>query len=215
MIKKIKICGVKDPKNISVCNELGIDFLGFNFTDVSPRKIKPSYAKRNNLSSYCGKVERVAVFVDPTDSYIDESIKSINATYIQLHGNESTKRCFDIKNLFNLPIIKAFGVNNAKDLDNAVLYEDIVDFYLFDAKATNKDKGQKGGLNKAFDWAILNSWKGKDFFLAGGINIDNIQSAINDTNASCIDISSGVEKVLGVKDSYMIKELYKEFKALV
>ena len=215
MIKKIKICGVKDPKNISVCNELGIDFLGFNFTDVSPRKITPSYAKRNNLSSYCGKVERVAVFVDPTDSYIDESIKSINATYIQLHGNESTKRCFDIKNLFNLPIIKAFGVNNAKDLDNAVLYEDIVDFYLFDAKATNKDKGQKGGLNKAFDWAILNSWKGKDFFLAGGINIDNIQSAINDTNASCIDISSGVEKVLGVKDSYMIKELYKEFKALV
>ena len=215
MIKKIKICGVKDPKNISVCNELGIDFLGFNFTDVSPRKITPSYAKRNNLSSYCGKVERVAVFVDPTDSYIDESIKSINATYIQLHGNESTKRCFDIKNLFNLPIIKAFGVNNAKDLDNAVLYEDIVDFYLFDAKATNKDKGQKGGLNKAFDWAILNSWKGKDFFLAGGININNIQSAINDTNASCIDISSGVEKVLGVKDSYMIKELYKEFKALV
>ena len=42
MIKKIKICGIKDPKDISVCNELGIDFIGFNFTDVSPRKIKPS-----------------------------------------------------------------------------------------------------------------------------------------------------------------------------
>ena len=41
MIKKIKICGVKDPKDISVCNELGIDFVGFNFADVSPRKIKP------------------------------------------------------------------------------------------------------------------------------------------------------------------------------
>ena len=99
MIKKIKICGVKDPKDISVCNELGIDFIGFNFADVSPRKIKPSYAKSNNLSSYCGKVERVAVFVDPSDTYIDESIKSINATYIQLHGNESIKRCYEIKNL--------------------------------------------------------------------------------------------------------------------
>ena len=99
MIKKIKICGIKDSKNISVCNEIGIDFIGFNFADVSPRKIKPSYAKKNNLSSYCDKVERVAVFVDPADVYIDESIKSINATYIQLHGNESTKRCFDIKNL--------------------------------------------------------------------------------------------------------------------
>ncbi len=215
MIKKIKICGVKDPNDISVCNEIGIDFIGFNFSDLSPRKIKPSYAKRNNLSSYCDNIERVAVFVDPSDSDIDESIKSINATYIQLHGNESTKRCYDIKNLFNIPIIKAFGVNSIKDLDNAFLYEDIVDYYLFDAKPTNKDRGQKGGLNKTFNWKILNSWKGKDFFLAGGININNIQSAINDTNAYCIDISSGVEKVLGVKDSYMIKELYKEFKALV
>ena len=44
MMKKIKICGVKDPKDISVCNKLGIDFIGFNFADVSPRKIKPSYA---------------------------------------------------------------------------------------------------------------------------------------------------------------------------
>ena len=127
MMKKIKICGVKDPKDISVCNELGIDFIGFNFADVSPRKIKPSYAKSNNLSSYCGKVERVAVFVNPSDTYIAESIKSIDATYIQLHGNESAKRCYEIKNLFNMPIIKAFGVNNSKDLDIAVLYEDIVD----------------------------------------------------------------------------------------
>jgi len=215
MIKKIKICGIKDPKDISVCNELGIDFIGFNFADVSPRKIIPSYAKRNNLSSYCGEVERVAVFVDPSDSYIDESIKSINATYIQLHGKESTKRCYDIKNLFNLPIIKAFGINDTKDLDNAILYEDIVDYYLFDTKPTDKDNGQKGGLNKVFNWEILNSWKGKNFFLAGGININNIQTAISDTNASCIDISSGVERVLGVKDSNMIKELYKKFKALV
>ena len=215
MMKKIKICGVKDPKDISVCNELGIDFIGFNFADVSPRKIKPSYAKSNNLSSYCGKIERVAVFVNPSDTYIAESIKSIDATYIQLHGNESAKRCYEIKNLFNMPIIKAFGINNSNDLDIAVLYEDIVDYYLFDTKPTNKDNGQKGGLNKTFNWEILNNWKGKDFFLAGGININNVQSAINDTNASCIDISSGVEKVLGVKDSYMIKELYKKFKALV
>ena len=51
MIKKIKICGVKDPKDISVCYELGIDFIGFNIDDVSPRKIKPRYAKSNNLST--------------------------------------------------------------------------------------------------------------------------------------------------------------------
>ena len=78
-----------------------------------------------------------------------------------------------------------------------------------------KNISQKGGLNKVFDWKILDSWKGKEFFLAGGININNIKSAINDTNAFCIDISSGVEKELGIKDSNMIKEIYTEFKALL
>ena len=215
MIKKIKICGVKDPKDISVSNELGIDFIGFNFANVSPRKIKPSEADKNNLSSYCKKIDRVAVFVDPSDQYLDKCIRSIDATYIQLHGNESTKRCLDIKKMFNLPIIKAFGINTVKDLDNAVIYENVVDYFLFDAKPGNENSNQKGGLNKVFNWEILSNWKGKKFFLAGGININNIQSAINDTNAFCIDISSGVEKTLGVKDSNMIKKLYAEFKALV
>ena len=110
MIKKIKICGVKDPKDISVCNELGIDFIGFNFADISPRKIKPSEADKNNLSSYCKKIDRVAVFVDPSDQYLDKCIRSIDATYIQLHGNESTKRCLDINS--SLKFKKIFNKKN-------------------------------------------------------------------------------------------------------
>ena len=120
-----------------------------------------------------------------------------------------------LKKLFDLPIIKAFGINSVIDLDTAVHYEDVVDYFLFDAKPDIKNISQKGGLNKVFDWKILDSWKGKEFFLAGGININNIKSAINDTNAFCIDISSGVEKELGIKDSNMIKEIYTEFKALL
>ena len=215
MKNKIKICGVKDPEHISLCDELGVDFIGFNFADVSPRRINPSEVKKYNLSNYCKKIGRVAVFVNPSDKHLNESIFSIDATHIQLHGNESLERCSDIKESFNLPIIKAFGINSAMDLDNVVLYEDLVDYFLFDAKPDSKNISQKGGLNKVFNWKILDSWKGKDFFLAGGININNIKSAINDTNAFCIDISSGVEKALGVKDSNMIKKLYAEFKALV
>jgi phosphoribosylanthranilate isomerase len=215
MTSRIKICGVKDPKNISKCNDLGIDFIGFNFADVSPRKLSPREAKENNLASYCKKIDRVAVFVDPSDQHLDESIRSIDATYIQLHGNESSQRCSDIKKLFDLPVIKAFGINSALDLNAAAHYENVVDYFLFDAKPDIKNIKQKGGLNKVFNWKILDNWKGKEFFLAGGININNIKSAINDTNAFCIDISSGVEKALGIKDSNMIKEIYTEFKALL
>ena len=65
MHKKIKICGVKDPKVISVCNEIGIDFVGFNFTNKSPRKITSNFVYENDLLKFSDKTERVAVFVDP------------------------------------------------------------------------------------------------------------------------------------------------------
>tara|TARA_B100000212_G_scaffold342491_1_gene329966 strand:+ start:236 stop:880 length:645 start_codon:yes stop_codon:yes gene_type:complete len=213
MHKKIKICGVKDPKVISVCNDIGIDFVGFNFTNKSPRKITSNFVYENDLLKFSDKTERVAVFVDPSDKHIYDCIRSIDATYIQLHGNESTERCSYIKNKFDLPIIKAFGIKNKKDLESALFYEGVVDYFLFDAKQENAG-GQKGGLNKVFDWKILQEWKGKEFFLAGGININNIKLAMMSTNAFCIDISSGVETMLGVKDTNMIKEIYREFKTL-
>ena len=215
MKRKIKICGVKEPQDISVCNDIGVDFIGFNFANISPRKINPKYAKEKKLYEYCDKIERVAVFVNPSDDHIMESTKSIKATYIQLHGDESIERCKEIKDIYKLPLIKAFGIENADDLNKAMDYNSIVDYFLFDAKPEESKDSQKGGLNKIFDWKILDNWEGKHFFLAGGININNIKYALENSKAYCIDISSGVEIELGVKDRNMIKELYKEFNALV
>ena len=80
MKRKIKICGVKEPQDVSVCNDIGVDFIGFNFANISPRKINPKYAKEKKLYEYCDKIERVAVFVNPSDDHFMESTKSIKDT---------------------------------------------------------------------------------------------------------------------------------------
>ena len=214
MKKKIKICGISEPHDALICEISGSDFVGFNFTNKSPRKIKPEDAIKKKLSESCKKIERVAVFVDASDDYISDAIKSIEATLIQLHGSESIDRCGEVKDLFNLPIIKSFGIESESDLEFTEGYNDVVDYFLFDAKPPNSTNSQMGGLNKVFDWKILENWKGKDYFLAGGININNISDAINNTNAFCLDLASGVEKELGIKDINMIEELIRKFKLI-
>jgi len=214
MKKKIKICGISEPHDALICEISGSDFVGFNFTNKSPRKIKPEDAIKKKLSESCKQIERVAVFVDASDDYISDAIKSIEATLIQLHGSESIDRCGEVKDLFNLPIIKSFGIESESDLEFTEGYNDVVDYFLFDAKPPNSTNSQMGGLNKVFDWKILESWKGKDYFLAGGININNISDAINNTNAFCLDLASGVEKELGIKDISMIEELIRKFKLI-
>ena len=61
-------------------------------------------------------------------------------------------------------------------------YNGIVDYFLFDAKPEESKGNQRGGLNKIFDWKILDNWEGKNFFLAGGININNMKYAIKNTS---------------------------------
>ena len=131
MKKKIKICGVSKSHDASICNNSGADYVGFNFANKSPRKISPKDAIKNKLSKSCKETERVAVFVDASNDYISDAINSIEATFIQLHGSESIDRCREVKNYFDLPIIKSFGIESKSDLEFAERYNDIVDYFLF------------------------------------------------------------------------------------
>ena len=156
----------------------GADMCGFIFADPSPRRIHPEYAENFSFSKAASDIERVAVFVNAEDDYIEQSISSVNANLIQLHGDETIDRCKEIKKLFGLPIIKAFGISSTLDLKFSEKYSDFVDYFLFDAKPGNGINDQRGGLNKTFDWSILESWKGADYFLSGGLNTENIADAV-------------------------------------
>ena len=108
-----------------------------------------------------------------------------------------------------MPVIKSFGVSSALDLTAAIKYSDIVDYFLFDAKPDNDLYAQRGGLNKTFDWSILKNWKGGNYYLSGGLNENNINDAVNSSNASVIDVSSGVESEPGLKDKKKIENFVK------
>lgn len=204
---KIKFCGLFRECDIDYANALKPDFIGFIFVEHSKRFV--DFATAQALKSHLDSgVKAVGVFVDSPVERIMEALSEGIINAVQLHGNENSayiselKACMQSNLGTESPIIKAIKVSDshslAQSLESSAQYG--ADFILLDSP--------NAGSGRAFDWNALAQRlvKSQDFarefqtrfFLAGGINVENIQSAIA-LKPFCIDISSGIESN-GVKD---------------
>ena len=205
----VKICGVNSEDIAIHAINVNADYLGFIFYPDSPRNI--SFEESSTIiHKIKDKVTTVAVTVNPDDSIIKKIIE-IGFSMIQLHGNESLERIREIKSLSSLKIIKSFGIENAVDLEKTNAYVDAVDYLLFDAKPNESEL--PGGNAKTFNWSSLNGYVAtKEFFLSGGLNIENVETAVNSNLTNFFDVSSGVESSPGVKDKQKISAFIKKIK---
>ena len=208
---EIKVCGINDEISMNTALKCKIDYIGVVFYPNSPRNISINQSRqllksRNNITKI------VALTVDPNDDFLNEIKQYVNPDYIQLHGNENPNRCMDIKKNFNIPIIKGVNVKNKSNLQKLTTdFEDICDILLLDAPS----EALPGGNGKKFDWKILQDFKSKKkWMLAGGLNIENIENAIDITKAPAIDISSGLEIRKGIKDPKLIEDFVIKCKSL-
>ena len=180
------------------CITQKVNFIGFVFYEKSPRNISINDASLI-LDEIDKKIKTVAVTKDPSNDLLN-SLASLKFEYIQVHGNISIDRLTEIKSITNKKIIMAFNVSSESDLEKIENYENLSEFLLFDSASP--------GSGKQFDWSLINNVvTKKDFFLSGGLNSENLLSAINSVKTNYFDISSGVEKISGVKDITKISEV--------
>ena len=208
---EIKVCGINDKISMNTALECKVDYVGLVFYQNSPRNISINLSKELlKLRNKTTKI--VALTVDPNDDFLYELKKNVIPDYIQLHGKESASRCLAIKNQLKILLIKGINVTNKVDLlRTSKEFEDICDILLIDAPSETLP----GGNGKKFDWDILKNFKSKKkWMLAGGLNIENIENAIDITKAPAIDISSGLEIRRGIKDSKLIKDFVIKCKSL-
>ena len=196
---------------MNAAKNVGVDYIGLVFYHKSPRNLSITNAKLLTKNKN-KKSKIVALTVNAEDNFLMEIKKNIKPDFLQLHGEETPKRCRSIKEKFNIPIIKGIGIENEINLQNFIKpYEEICDILILDAPS----KELPGGNGKKFNWEILKNFKSeKKWMLAGGLNINNITEAINITKPSGIDISSGLEIEKGVKDPLLIKEFVMKCRSL-
>ena len=205
----IKICGIKNRDTLMCCENNNIGFFGMIFYTKSPRNISIENANKLLKISEKLKINGVGVFVNKEIDKLKEIIEHTNLKYVQLHGSENELYIKNIKKL-GVRIIKSISISIKDDLNKIKDYK-TADYFLFDYKP--KKNELPGGNSKSFDWKILKSLKtDKPWFLSGGVNINNIQQILSDINPYGIDLSSGVEKELGIKDNHIINNFIRKIK---
>ena len=209
MIVEVKVCGITKKKDAELILNAGAKYLGFILFKKSPRHISIENASILQKRSENLKINGVGVFVNKNINELEKIIKTINLRFVQLHGSEDESYIQNIKNS-GVNVIKSIPIKDKNDLINIDRYKS-ADYYLFDYKPM---KGElPGGNAKNFDWEIIKNFKtNKPWFLSGGINIKNIQEILHDINPFGIDLSSGVEKELGIKDNHIINNLIDKLK---
>lgn len=198
---KIKLCGMMRDADIDYANEARPDYVGFVFAD-SKRKIL--YDKAKSFRKKLHKdILSVGVFVNEKIENIQRLVEDKIIDIVQLHGNEDEEY---IKKLnLDVDIIKAVRVG--LDPINEILKADNlpVDYLLLEAY----EPGTLGGTGKTFDWSMIPKIN-KPFFLAGGLNLENIDEA-KKQSAYALDLSSGIE-TNGVKDREKMIEIVRRTK---
>lgn len=207
---KIKVCGIRDLKQLDELNGLGIDYAGLIFYEQSPRyvleKLYGKEVKELNLS-----IEKVGVFVNSTEEEIMKEIDLFGLDLVQLHGDETASFCDRISQ--HIRVIKAFRI---ADFDTNVdwlvkEYDEVCDYYLFDKGSA----GLYGGTGEKFNWRLLEKSNiGKPFFLSGGINVNDAEALKKFKHPFFygVDVNSRFEIEPGIKDVELIKEFVKQLK---
>lgn len=189
---KIKICGLFRQRDIDFVNEAMPDYIGFVFAE-SRRQVTIEEAAKLRLKLKDGIIP-VGVFVNAQVEDIAWLFRNGVIDYAQLHGNEDSGYISRLRNLSDVPIIKAVRMDGRPSARGCDTMD--VDCLLLDNGA--------GGSGKSFDWGLIPNM-GKPFFLAGGIHAGNIRLAIETVQPYAVDLSSGVETD-GVKNRQKILE---------
>jgi phosphoribosylanthranilate isomerase len=204
---KVKICGITSLEDARFVSGALAHYMGFVFYEDSPRHVSP--AKAGAMINWLHGPDCVGVFVNQPLDDVNMIARQTGIDFVQLHGNENPDYC----SLVDKSVIKAIHVepgDAASDLNKRIdPFIDHVEYLLFDTKV----EGKWGGTGQPFDWSILDQVsRGVPYFLAGGLNPDNIYEACKKVHPYAVDVSSGLEEKPGVKDFDKVDTFMEEMR---
>ena len=196
---KLKICGINDIDILEHACEAGLDFVGFIMVNESPRNISNNFLASLERFNFLSTTP-VFVFVNPSVDEVKKITSNFENAILQFHGDEEDSFCRQFDQLF----WKTIRVKDSQSL------EAMNDFPSADAILLETfSQDAYGGTGKVFDWSLLEKISvQRKFVLAGGINPQNIKEAVS-VDPWCIDVNSGVESSVALKDKALMDEIIK------
>ncbi|TCS87844.1 phosphoribosylanthranilate isomerase [Anseongella ginsenosidimutans] len=199
---------MRGAENIREAAILRPDYMGFIYYRKSPRYVGDNF--KPVWGPEMEGVRKTAVFVNEPLESVQEIVNCLQFEAVQLHGEESPAYCGELKQA-GMEVLKAFGIAPGFDFRQLEAYEQVADFFLFDAKTS-----AYGGSGKSFAWEQLMEYTGsKPFFLSGGLDTDNVKLAVDaaaELPLYALDLNSRFESAPGVKNIQKLTEAIRLIK---
>lgn len=190
---RVKICGITRVEDALVAERSGADAIGLVFYPKSSRYLSDLSLAREIALSVGPFVTVVGLFVDARSDFIANILANVPIHQIQFHGNESEQDCKQ----YQRPYMKALRMSENLDVLARINAYPSACGILLDTYV----KDMPGGTGKSFDWQRVPHDTQKAIVLAGGLDADNVQQAIDFAKPYGVDISGGVEQAPGIKDA--------------
>ena len=190
---KVKICGLSTKEAVKTAVSAGADYIGFVF---APSKRQVTVEQATELAKFIpSHIQKVGVFVSPGRAELLEAVDKVGLDLVQVHGQVADDLFEDLP----CASIQTVQVDGDGHVPNSQ-----ADYLLFDAPVA--------GSGQTFDWGRLDTTElSQPFFIAGGLNEDNVEEAIQHFTPYAVDVSSGVE-TNGQKDHEKIRRFIERVK---
>ena len=193
----VKICGLRSRESVEAATQAGADALGFVFHAASPRDLAPAAARELARAVPAG-IERVAVFLHPAQSLVDEVIEVLAPDWVQTDAGDlfalrlpPGQRVLPVLRSGALP--PAVTAARADGLPRRCLLE-----------------SARSGAGERADWfEAARLARQTELVLAGGLDPGNVAAAVRAVRPFGVDVSSGVESSRGVKDPARIRDFVR------
>lgn len=201
----IKICGVTDPETAFAAAKLGASFIGLVFYCGSKRYVDIKQAIKITKATKLAGALPVGVFVDNSAEEITAICAQTGINIAQLHGHIAKSAASNLKKLQRIYVINV-------GYDGSIIQENMTclnlskerDYILFD--------GIDHGSGKNFNFDNFKPNTDFKFFIAGGLNPENVNKVITKFHPVAVDVSTGVENSSGVKDLALIEKFITQVK---
>ncbi len=186
----VKICGICRVEDGIAAVAAGADLLGFHFCS-SPRRITPQ-AALSIIAALPRRPSLVGVFIDQPAEEVDGIAAECGLDLVQLHGSEPP----GIR--LRVPAMKVLKVRGG-EIPDAGAWPDPV---MLDSWSAD----QRGGTGRSWEWGLARELiDRRRVFIAGGLDPIKVGRVVVEFRPCGVDVSSGVETSVGVKDPELMK----------
>jgi phosphoribosylanthranilate isomerase len=191
------MCGMTRVDDVICAIDLGVDAIGLIFYEKSPRAVNLMKAE-SLLKNIPPFITVTAVVVNPDPALVKDILYYLPVQLLQFHGDEPSAFCQAFKKNY----IKALQVKNPEQIRQACVQFETAKALLLDTPS----EITYGGTGRVFDWGVIPAALPMPIILSGGLNSENIESAIQKCRPYAVDVSSGIEATPGIKDHQKMKQ---------